>query len=131
MNMKIFHLVMGLLFFLGGNLQAQKIKVSCVGNSVTYGYLIPEREKNCYPAQLARMLGENYEVTNFGKSGATLLNKGHRPYMKQPEFERALQFAGDLVVIHLGLNDTDPRDWPNYRDDFIPDYLALIDSFRM
>ena len=108
MNMKIFHLVMGLLFFLGGNLQAQKIKVSCVGNSVTYGYLIPEREKNCYPAQLARMLGENYEVANFGKSGATLLNKGHRPYMKQPEFERALQFAGDLVVIHLGLNDTDP-----------------------
>ncbi len=131
MNMKIFHLVIGLLFFLGGNLQAQKIKVSCVGNSVTYGYLIPEREKNCYPAQLARMLGENYEVANFGKSGATLLNQGHRPYMKQPEFKRALQFAGDLVVIHLGLNDTDPRDWPNFRDDFIPDYLALIDSFRM
>lgn len=42
-----------------------------------------------------------------------------------------MQFAGDLVVIHLGLNDTDPRDWPNFRDDFIPDYLALIDSFRM
>ncbi|MEG2791940.1 MAG: sialate O-acetylesterase, partial [Odoribacter sp.] len=51
---------------------AQKIKVACVGNSVTYGYLIPNREKDCYPAQLARMLGEGYEVVNFGKSGATL-----------------------------------------------------------
>lgn len=111
--------------------QAQKIKVACVGNSVTYGYLLPDREKNAYPAQLARLLGEEYEVGNFGKSGATLLNKGHRPYMKQPEFRQALEFAGDRVVIHLGLNDTDPRNWPNYRDDFIADYLALIDSFRM
>ncbi|MEG1950959.1 MAG: GDSL-type esterase/lipase family protein, partial [Odoribacter sp.] len=110
---------------------AQKIKVACVGNSVTYGYLIPNREKDCYPAQLARMLGEGYEVVNFGKSGATLLNQGHRPYVKEPEFEKAKKYAADWVVIHLGLNDTDPRDWPNYRDDFIPDYLALIDSFRV
>lgn len=110
---------------------AQKIKVSCVGNSVTYGYLLSNRERDSYPAQLARLLGDDYEVGNFGKSGATLLNKGHRPYMKQPEFQEALKFAGDKVIIHLGLNDTDPRDWPNYRDDFIPDYLALIDSFRM
>lgn len=109
----------------------KKIKVACVGNSVTYGYLLHNRERDAYPAQLARMLGENYEVGNFGKSGATLLNKGHRPYTKQVEFRKALEFAGDLVVIHLGLNDTDPRDWPNYRDNFIPDYLALIDSFRM
>ena len=92
---------------------ASKVKVACVGNSVTYGYLVPDREKNCYPARLSQMLGEGYEVRNFGKSGATLLNKGHRPYMKQPEFQEALKFAPDWVVIHLGLNDTDPRNWPN------------------
>lgn len=111
--------------------RAQKIKVACVGNSVTYGYLLSDRERDAYPAQLARLLGEGYEVGNFGKSGATLLNKGHRPYMKQPEFRDALTFAGDIVVIHLGLNDTDPRNWPNYRDEFVSDYRALIDSFRM
>lgn len=115
---------------LGYTKAASKIKVACVGNSVTYGYLVPNREKNCYPAQLSRMLGDGYDVRNFGKSGATLLNKGHRPYMEQPEFQEALKFAPDWVVIHLGLNDTDPRNWPNYRDEFIPDYLALIDSFR-
>lgn len=128
--MKIVLFVVCLLCFsLPG--KTQKIKVACVGNSVTYGYLLPDREQYAYPAQLEKMLGENYEVGNFGKSGATLLNKGHRPYVKQPEFKKALEFAGDLVVIHLGLNDTDPRNWPNYRDEFIPDYLALIDSFRM
>lgn len=108
----------------------EKIKVACVGNSVTYGYLLPDREINAYPFQLQRMLGNDYEVRNFGKSGATLLNHGHRPYMQQEEYRAAMAFAADRVVIHLGLNDTDPRDWPNYRDEFITDYRALIDSFR-
>ncbi len=108
-----------------------KIRVACVGNSVTYGYLLPEREKNCYPQRLQEMLGDDYEVRNFGHSGATLLNKGHRPYMKLPEFRAALDFKADLVIIHLGLNDTDPRNWPNHSEDFIPDYRALIDSFRV
>ena len=108
----------------------KKIKVACVGNSVTYGAGIENREVNSYPAQLQRMLGEDYEVMNFGKSGATLLNKGHRPYSEQEEYRAALDFAGDLVVIHLGLNDTDPRNWPNYRDNFVSDYLSLIESFR-
>lgn len=119
------------LFILwSATLQAQKIKVACVGNSVTFGYGIEEREKYSYPAQLQQMLGDGYEVANFGKSGATLLRKGHRPYNEQEECQAALAFAADRVVIHLGLNDTDPRDWPNYRDDFTKDYLALIDAFR-
>ncbi len=109
---------------------AEPIKVACVGNSVTYGMCLENREQTCYPAQLQLLLGDGYDVRNFGKSGATLLNKGHRPYTKEPEFSQAVQFAADRVVIHLGLNDTDPRNWPNYRDEFLTDYLALIDTFR-
>lgn len=111
---------------------AQKpVKVACVGNSITYGSGIADREKDSYPVKLQQMLGDKYLVDNFGKPGATLLNKGHRPYMQQKEFKDALAFAGDIVVIHLGINDTDPRNWPNYRDYFIRDYRALIDSFRV
>jgi sialate O-acetylesterase len=110
---------------------ANKIKVACVGNSVTYGYNINDREVNCYPAQLAQMLGNDYDVRNFGHSGATLLRKGHRPYNTLDEYHEAIDFAADYVIIHLGLNDTDPRDWPNYDYQFIGDYVALIDSFRI
>lgn len=108
----------------------ERIKVACIGNSVTYGYGHSNPAETSYPAQLGKMLGEGYEVGNFGKSGATLLNKGHRPYTQQPEYKAALEFAPDIAIIHLGLNDTDPRNWPNYRDRFIPDYLALIDTLR-
>ena len=120
-----------LLLFLLLPLSARRmIKVACVGNSITYGTGVANREQKAYPVVLQRLLGKGYQVENFGKPGATLLRRGHRPYFDQPEFRAALQFRPDIAVIHLGINDTDPRNWPNYRDEFIPDYLALIDSLR-
>ena len=106
-------------------------RVACVGNSVTYGYGLSDREHTAYPVVLQQLLGEGFDVRNFGHSGATLLRHGHRPYTQLPEFRQAMDFKADLVVIHLGLNDTDPRNWPNYGDEFIGDYRALIDSFRV
>ena len=108
----------------------EKIKVACIGNSVTYGYGHKEPSKTSYPSQLQQMLGDKYEVRNFGHSGATLLSKGHRPYINLPEYKAALEFAPDIAVIHLGLNDTDPRNWPNYRDEFYNDYINIIEALR-
>ena len=66
---KLFYIVV-LLFSI--NISAQKkIKVACIGNSITYGYTLPARETQAYPAQLQQMLGSNYDVKNFGKSGST------------------------------------------------------------
>ena len=107
-----------------------KIKVACIGDSITYGAAIEDRENYSYPSQLQVLLGDGYEVGNFGKNGATLIKRSFRPYFDQKEFQEAMDFAGDICVIHLGVNDTDPRSWPNYRDDFVGDYLALIDSCK-
>lgn len=111
---------------------AERVKVACIGNSITYGYGLPDsvRPSKSYPAVLQRMLGDSYEVGNFGHSGATLMRHGHRPYMDLPEFRDALAFRPDVAVIHLGVNDTDPRDWPDYGAEFAGDYMALIDSLR-
>ena len=115
--------------------QERPLRVACVGNSVTYGYGLRHRDRDAYPVRLQQMLdsaygANHYEVGNFGHSGATLLYKGHRPYIKMPEFHQALDFKPDWVVIHLGLNDTDPRNWPDWKEEFVPDYRALIDSFH-
>ena len=123
-------LLFGLLLMVLTAVAGGKIKVACVGNSVTWGMTIVDREKNCYPAQLQLMLGDSYEVRNFGHSGTTLLRRGHRPYVDQKEYKEALDFKADLVIIHLGLNDTDPRNWPEYSEEFNADYIRLIDSFR-
>lgn len=121
------------LFLLLSTLSAtarKVVRVACVGNSITYGTGIANREHDAYPAQLQRMLGRDYVVGNFGKPGATLLRHGHRPYFQQTEFRDAMQFKGDIAVIHLGINDTDPRNWCNFRDEFVGDYVALMDSLR-
>ena len=127
----LFTLLLALSYILSFAQSDDVIRVACVGNSITYGYGIADREHDSYPAQLQALLGEGYEVGNFGRSGATLLYRGHRPYVEMPEFRQAMDFRGDIVVMHLGINDTDPRDWPNYGDDFVRDYGALIDSFRV
>ena len=41
------------------------IKVACVGNSITYGIGVKDREHDSYPSQLQRMLGDSYQVGNF------------------------------------------------------------------
>lgn len=118
------------LMLLSQHALTAKTRVACVGNSITYGYGLADPSTESYPARLQVMLGDEYEVGNFGRSGATLLRQGHRPYNEQPEYRAAIDFKADIAVIHLGVNDTDPRNWPVYGDRFISDYVSLIDSLR-
>lgn len=127
--MKQLFLIIQLLLVTAFAQAGNKIKVACVGNSVTFGYGITEKEK-AYPAVLQQQLGAGYDVRNFGHSGTTLLEQGHRPYRQKPEYKDAMAFKADIVVIHLGLNDTDPRNWPNYNSRFDRDYQQLITDFR-
>jgi sialate O-acetylesterase len=110
--------------------QTANKKIACIGNSVTFGATHKNPQLTSYPSQLQTLLGANYEVKNFGISGTTLLKKGHNPYCKTPAFTSMLSFTPDIAIIHLGLNDTDPRDWPNYGDEFAADYSWLIDTIK-
>ena len=108
---------------------AEPIRVACVGDSITFGYGIKDRDKLSYPAQLGKLLGNKYEVRNFGVNGHTLLSKGNAPYIKSKAYRDALAFEPQIVIIKLGTNDSKPVNW-QYKNEFIPDYLALIQSFQ-
>jgi lysophospholipase L1-like esterase len=105
------------------------IRVACVGDSITYGAGVKDRETNGYPAVLGRMLGAKWEVKNFGVSGATMLKKGDKPYTKQKAFAAALELKPNVVIIKLGTNDTKPPNWKN-KGDFAADAKDLIAEFR-
>ncbi len=110
--------------------QTKPLKLACIGNSVTAGMGLADPLKDAYPAQLQGLLGNQYVVKNFGYSGATLLKKGHNPYYKTTQFADAISFKPDIVIIHLGLNDTDPRNWPNYKNEFEADFSWLLDTLK-
>ncbi|RXM44987.1 GDSL-type esterase/lipase family protein [Flavobacterium sp. YO64] len=127
-------LLLALLFFVlvhtKINAQQNTVKVACIGDSVTAGYLLANSKTESYPSQLQILLGNKFEVLNFGHSGATLLKKGSKPYYKTEECDKAIAYKPDIAIIHLGLNDTDPRNWPNYREDFNADYSWIIDTLK-
>jgi len=106
-----------------------KVKVACVGDSITFGSRVEEREKNAYPVVLGRLLGDGHDVRNFGVSGATLLKKGDKPWWKEKAFAAATEFQPAIVVIKLGTNDTKPQNWKS-KADFEADLKALVDHFR-
>jgi len=105
------------------------IRVACIGDSITYGYGVNDRDHNSYPTQLGVMLGPKWVVRNFGINGATALKRGTRPYTDQPSFRDALAFKPNVVVIQLGTNDTNAKSWPKHHEEFFSDYLELIHSF--
>ena len=105
------------------------IRVACIGNSITYGARIKNRDRDSYPAVLSRMLGEAYWVKNFGVSARTLLNKGDHPYMNEKAYQDALAFNPNVVVIKLGTNDSKSFNW-KHKADFTKDIQTMIDAFK-
>lgn len=105
------------------------IKVACIGNSITYGAGITDRPRDSYPSQLARMLGEKWEVRNFGISARTMLKKGDYPFWNEEAYAQAKAFLPDVVIIKLGTNDSKPQNW-RFSNEFYTDYLAMVDELK-
>jgi lysophospholipase L1-like esterase len=104
------------------------IRVACVGDSITFGAGVENREHNCYPVVLGKLLGSRFDVRNFGVSGATLLKNGDLSYWKLPQFEQVAAFAPQVIILALGTNDSKPQNW-KYREQFAGDLRALIGHF--
>ncbi len=116
---------------------AAKIKVACVGNSITAGVGV-SRTEDTYPYILQTLLGTtDYEVKNFGSSGATLLMtppeiiaKG-LPYVSDSRnvYKPALNYNPDILIIKLGTNDSHKNNWA-FKSYFKQDYIDFVNSFK-
>ncbi len=113
-----------LLFILsGGNKDPSldKIRVACVGDSITVGTF--------YPDDLWMLLGANYSVGNFGVGGSAVSLDSGKPYMKESAFQEAKAFQPNIVVIMLGTNDAGPINAKG-NESFVEDYVKLVGAFQ-
>ncbi len=106
------------------------LRVACIGNSITHGSGIDMQEQRGYPAQLQRLLGDEYNVRNFGVGGRTMLQNGDHPYMKEQSWRDAQAFNPDIVVIKLGTNDSKDYNWNAHKQEFETDMQAMIDTLK-
>lgn len=127
MSNKIIYLA--ILWLATFSTSAQKIRVACIGNSITYGYAIEDREHDSYPAQLQQLLGDAYEVGNFGISSATAQKEGNLPWTSTQQYQDAKAFQPQIAVIKLGTNDSKERNWLN-AERLISGLEAIAEEFE-
>lgn len=96
--------------FFGGN--DERIRVSCVGDSLTYGSgVIKTREVDSYPAKLQKKLGTSHLVSNFGLRNATASADGDLPYIDSAQYKKSLESEPNIVLLMLGTNDSKTYNW--------------------
>ncbi len=127
LNQYIIHsgILMLCLFIYQTAMAQEKIKIACVGNSITEGSGLQQS----YPQRLQAKVGQGYEVKNFGVSGSTLLKNGDFPYWRSNAYEALMSWAPDVVIIKFGTNDSKPQNWL-YKATFSTDYLSLINALQ-
>ncbi len=108
----------------------KEIKVACIGDSITAGYGLANRAVESYPAVLQRMLGDEYDVRNYGVSGTTVLRNSPAAYANMEEWVEALEFGADIVIVELGGNDLLPGNINCNESSFSSDYDYLLESIR-
>ncbi len=113
--------------------EISKIKVACIGNSITEGIGVSSAA-DVYPAILQKNLGSKYEVRNFGASGRTMTKEPIAEigwsYWTHPRYQEALAWEPDIVIIKLGTNDAMPSRWVTFKDHFKEDYTDMVRSFQ-
>ncbi len=113
---------------------AEKIKVACIGDSITFGATVENRDVNSYPAKLQVLLKDKFEVKNFGNSGRGIIKTSMRGSQKRAflfmkEHKAALEFKPKFVICNLGINDL--MDFPKAGNDkaFVEDYKELLREY--
>jgi lysophospholipase L1-like esterase len=114
--------------------QGYHVRIGVIGNSITHGIALPDPATEAYPVQLGAMLEEIYGdtciVENFGLTTTTMLKNGDVSYWDTQHLIDYLAYAPEICFILLGTNDTKPQNWDVYGDEFVDDYLAMIDTIK-
>lgn len=120
-------LAIGAALVLCASSASAQIKVACVGDSITFGYGLPNSGTQSYPAQLQAQLGSGYVVGNFGLNGATVQKSTPKSYWRTSQYRKSKTFAPNIVVIMLGTNDSKSGNWDAAK--FNADYRALVAEY--
>lgn len=106
----------------------RQIKVACVGDSITHGELCTDANMfaQSYPAQLDDLIGDEYDVRNFGVGGSTMIDAPDvLSYRQQLSYTDSLEFSPDIVIIKLGTNDAGTARMAQFEQDA----RSLIESY--
>ena len=108
------------------------VKVACVGDSITHGTEGEERTYPSYPWFLQQILGDGFDVRNFGVGGTRLMHSDGNgaAYTNCAMYQPGLDFAPDVVIIMLGTNDSSAYSFKRFDQYFASDYQELVNTYK-
>lgn len=114
--------------------QGHHVRIGTIGNSITHGIALPSPLTQAFPVLLDDMLADVYGdtciVQNFGLTTTTMLKNGDVSYWDTQHLKDYLAYAPEICFIMLGTNDTKPQNWDIYGEEFIGDFIAMIDTIQ-
>ena len=99
-------------------------RISCVGDSITYGYGLEGSPGEVWVARLPEFLGDGCQATNYGVCGAGVLSGRGLTWAKSEVAGEFWQTDEDIVVLMLGTNDATALTWDAER--FEREYEELV-----
>lgn len=107
-----------------------KIKIACVGDSITNGHGAKDLTTESYPARLQVLLENEYLVENFGVNAMTVLNNTETPYTRTEKYFNSIASNADIVILMLGTNDAKLANWARNEQNFRKDFKQLILQYK-
>jgi len=98
----------------------ETVQIACVGDSITAAG---------YPETLAAILGDGYDVENYGQPGTRMMSGERFSYMDQDAYQASLDLDADYYILMLGSNDSmGVGQWDP--ELFRADYTAFLESYK-
>lgn len=117
------------VLFCSGLMAQKPLRITCLGGSMTYGVQVANSSKNAFPVQLQYLLGNRFEVLNFGVANASLLNAGLNGYSHSHQFRQAIRSGADIFILNFGTVESAQLS-THYLASFETSYAALIQELR-
>ncbi len=103
-------------------------KIACVGDSLTYGYGLFNRNRDSYPSQTDAFLPSHWEIRNYGINGACA-TAGHPDFYLNNPVEELAAWDADIIILMLGSNDSKDSIW-NSRDSYIKGMGRILNRIK-
>lgn len=110
----------------------EKVKVACIGDSLTAGHTW---SNEAYPVYLQQYLGEErFTINNYGINGVSITGYGgswdnpDQRYILKQEFTNSKNWEPDVIVMCLGTNDG--TNWASAEATFVDYYHVLVDAYK-
>ncbi len=107
-------------------------KIATVGDSLTQGFIGESgtwSKDESYPMIMAGLLGDGYEVKNFGLSSHGIYSGHKYPYTTKPEYTASLEYNPDAVIIMMGTNDAKTEYWDTIKGSYRDIYKQFVQSY--